>query len=63
MRMNRQETAQAATDFDALLGKLVSVPKAEVEAEEKKWKSMRKRIKAKGEVSGAKRRKLPPASE
>ena len=61
MTKNRQETSQAATDFDALLGKLVSVPKAEVEKEEAKWKAMRKRLKAKGEAGGVKRRKLPPS--
>ncbi len=60
MTKNRQETSQAATDFDAFLGKLVSVPKAEVEKEEKKWKAMRMRLKDKGETGGVKRRKLPP---
>lgn len=63
MTKNRPETTIAASDFDALLGKLVSVPKAEVEKEEKKWKAMRKRLNAKGETSGANRRKLPPPSE
>ncbi len=62
MTKNRPETTLAASDFDALLGKLVSVPKAEVEAEEKKWKAMRKRLKAKGESGGVKRRNLPPKS-
>lgn len=60
MTNNRQSTANAAADFDALLGKLVSVPKTEVDAEEAKWKAMRKRLKAKGETGGAKRRKMPP---
>ena len=63
MTKNRQDTSQAASDFDVLLGKLVSVPKVEVESEEKKWKAMRKRLKAKSAAGGAKRRKLPPAAE
>ena len=60
MTNNRQDTAHAAADFDGLLEKLVSVPKAEIDAEEAKWKAMRKRLKAKGEAGGEKRRKLPP---
>lgn len=47
-------------EFGNLLSKLVKVPKEEVAAEEAKWQAMRKRLKAKAEASGAKRRKLPP---
>jgi hypothetical protein len=43
--------------FESLLGLLVRVPKAEVEAEERKYKAMRKRLKdkkAKGRRKGEK---------
>ncbi len=33
--------------FESLMGRLVRVPKAEVEAEERKYKAMRKRLKDK----------------
>jgi hypothetical protein len=33
--------------FESLLGRLVRVPKAEVETEERKYKAMRKRLKEK----------------
>ena len=35
--------------FESLLGRLVRVPKAEIEPEERKYKAMRKRLKAKKE--------------
>lgn len=38
-------------NFGNLLSKLVQVPNEEVDAEEAKWKSMRKRLKAKGQES------------
>ena len=63
MIKKRQETSQAVTDFDKLLGKLVAVPKTEVEKEESKWKAMRQRLKAKGETAGGKRRKLPSKTD
>jgi hypothetical protein len=56
--MPKNETPQ--NGFDNLLLKLVQVPKEEIDSEEAKWKAIRGRLKAKGEASGAKLRKLPP---
>jgi hypothetical protein len=36
-----------SAEFESLLGRLVRVPKAEIEAEERKYKAMRKRLKDK----------------
>jgi hypothetical protein len=43
------DTLPGTGPFESLLGRLVRVPKAEIEAEEKKYKAMRKRLKAKKE--------------
>jgi hypothetical protein len=45
------------TAFADAMRRLVRVPLAEVVAEEKKWKAMRKRLKKKGEAKGGKRRR------
>jgi len=47
--------------FGALLGKLVQVPKSEMQAEEAKWEAMRDRLRKKGEAKATKARKSPPA--
>lgn len=49
---DREKTAPGGGAFDALLGRLVQVPKAEVQAEEAKYKAMRERLKEKGEQKG-----------
>jgi hypothetical protein len=38
-----------SVEFESLLKRLARVPKAELEAEERKYKAMRKRLKAKKE--------------
>lgn len=43
--------------FGSLLGKLVQVPKEEMQAEEAKWQAMRQRLKDKGESKGKEKRK------
>jgi hypothetical protein len=43
------DTLPGSIEFESLLGWLVRVPKAEIEAEERKYKAMRKRLKAKKE--------------
>jgi hypothetical protein len=40
-------TREADTEFQSLLGKLVKVSKAELDAEERKYQAMRKRLKDK----------------
>lgn len=41
------DTLPGSAAFESLLGRLVRVPKTEVEAEERKYKAMRKRLKEK----------------
>lgn len=60
--MTKKRTDQS-NNFGNLLGKLVKVPKEEADAEEAKWKAMRKRLKAKGEAKGVRTRKQKPAPE
>ncbi len=47
----------AGAAFDTLLGKLALVPKAEVQAEEAKYRAMRERLKEKGEAKAARKKK------
>ncbi len=49
---DREKTVPGTAAFDALLGKLARVPKAEVEAEEAKYRAMRERLRGKGEAKG-----------
>jgi len=43
------DTLPGSPEFKSLLGRLIRVPKAEIEAEERKYQAMRKRLKAKKE--------------
>lgn len=54
-----EKRTDQSDNFGNLLGKLVKVPKEEADAEEAKWKAMRKRLKAKG----VRTRKQKPAPE
>jgi hypothetical protein len=54
-------SAPQQSEFGNLLGKLVQVPKSEMQAEEAKWQAMRERLRKKGEAKGATKRKRPPA--
>jgi hypothetical protein len=49
---NKIDKLAGSGPFESLLGRLVRVPKAEIEAEERKYKAMRKRLKAKKEKRG-----------
>ena len=42
------------TGFDAVMRRLVHVPKSEIEAEERKYDAMRKRLREKSEARGRK---------
>jgi hypothetical protein len=46
------DTLPGSGPFESLLGRLVRVPKAKIEAEERKYKAMRKRLKAEKERRG-----------
>ena len=61
--MSRMKAKQESPKdhFGDLLGKLVQVPKPEMQAEEAKWQGMRDRLRKKGEAKAAKARKAPPA--
>lgn len=54
---SREKTPFGGPAFDALLGKLARVPKAEVLAEEAKHTAMRERLKAKGAAKARQKKK------